>query len=152
MKVYPARDIRPFVMYCVNGKPSSSLLNRVHGLYGYIHFAIKLSCFFLIPSSPGQLYKLRSKRGTTVQVIETAAPHWRKLAYAFNLSSAAVKTIEMESFYQPVKACESALDKWMTADLTDQPVCWARVLQALRDAELTSLASDLERVLMEGIV
>ena len=23
---YPARDIRPFVMYCVNGKPSSSLL------------------------------------------------------------------------------------------------------------------------------
>ena len=26
MKVYPARDIRPFVMYCVNGKPRSSLL------------------------------------------------------------------------------------------------------------------------------
>ena len=26
MLVYPARDIRPFVMYCVNGKPRSSLL------------------------------------------------------------------------------------------------------------------------------
>ena len=26
MIVYPARDIRPFVMYCVNGKPRSSLL------------------------------------------------------------------------------------------------------------------------------
>ena len=26
MKVYPLRDIRPFVMYCVNGKPRSSLL------------------------------------------------------------------------------------------------------------------------------
>ena len=26
MKVYPPRDIRPFVMYCVNGKPRSSLL------------------------------------------------------------------------------------------------------------------------------
>ena len=26
MIVYPARDIPPFVMYCVNGKPSSSLL------------------------------------------------------------------------------------------------------------------------------
>ena len=26
MKVYPQRDIRPFVMYCVNGKPRSSLL------------------------------------------------------------------------------------------------------------------------------
>ena len=25
MIVYPARDIRPFVMYCVNGKPRSSL-------------------------------------------------------------------------------------------------------------------------------
>ena len=26
MIVYPARDIRPFVTYCVNGKPRSSLL------------------------------------------------------------------------------------------------------------------------------
>ena len=26
MKVYPPRDIRPFVMYCVNGKSRSSLL------------------------------------------------------------------------------------------------------------------------------
>ena len=26
MKVYLSRDIRPFVMYCVNGKPRSSLL------------------------------------------------------------------------------------------------------------------------------
>ena len=26
MIVYPARDIHPFVMYCVNGKPRSSLL------------------------------------------------------------------------------------------------------------------------------
>ena len=26
MKVYPPRDIRPFVMYCFNGKPRSSLL------------------------------------------------------------------------------------------------------------------------------
>ena len=26
MKVYPPRDIRPFVMYCVNEKPRSSLL------------------------------------------------------------------------------------------------------------------------------
>ena len=26
MKVYPPRDIRPFVMYCVNGKPRSFLL------------------------------------------------------------------------------------------------------------------------------
>ena len=26
MKVYSPRDIRPFVMYCVNGKPRSSLL------------------------------------------------------------------------------------------------------------------------------
>ena len=26
MKVYPPRDICPFVMYCVNGKPRSSLL------------------------------------------------------------------------------------------------------------------------------
>ena len=85
-------------------------------------------------------------------MIENAAPNWHKLAYTLNLSSAAVKTIEMGSFYQPVKACESALNQWMTAAPTGQPVCWASVLQVLRDVDLTTLASDLELVLMEGIV
>ena len=37
--VYPARDIRPFVMYCVNGKPRSSLLIRV-----YRHYDISIKC------------------------------------------------------------------------------------------------------------
>ena len=41
MKVYPPRDIRPFVMYCVNGKPRSSLLiestdSMIYSMYMYI--------------------------------------------------------------------------------------------------------------------
>ena len=84
-------------------------------------------------------------------MIETAAPSWRKLAHALNFSYAAVDAIEMGSFYQPVRACECALSRWLTEAPAGQPVCWASLLQVLRHADLTTLASDLELVLMEGI-
>ena len=84
-------------------------------------------------------------------MIETAAPSWRRLALALNFSSAAADAIEIGSFYQPVRACESSLSRWLTEAPTGQPVCWASLLQALRHADLTTLASDLELVLMEGI-
>ena len=39
MKVYPPRDIRPFVMYCVNGKPRSSLLiESTDSMIYYIYY------------------------------------------------------------------------------------------------------------------
>ena len=84
-------------------------------------------------------------------MIETAAPSWRRLAYALNLSSAAVTSIAQSCFLQAEPALESALNRWMTEAPTGQPVCWASLLQALRQADLTTLASDLELVLMEGI-
>ena len=84
-------------------------------------------------------------------MIETAAPRWRRLAYALNLSSAAVNSIAQSCFHQTEPACENALSRCMTEAPTGQPVCWASLLQALRHADLTTLASDLELVLMEGI-
>ena len=87
-------------------------------------------------------------------MIETAAPSWRRLAYALNLSSAVVQTIAESSLLRPDIAWENALSRWMTEAPTGQPyyiVCWASLLQALRHADLTTLASDLELVLMEGL-
>ena len=84
-------------------------------------------------------------------MIETAAPSWRRLAYSLNLSFAVVQTIAESSLLRPDVACECTLNRWMTEAPTGQPVCWASLLQALRHADLTTLASDLELVLMEGI-
>ena len=84
-------------------------------------------------------------------MIQTAAPSWRRLAYALNLSSAAVNSIVQSCFYQTEPACENVLNRWMTEASTGQPVCWASLLQALRHADLTTLASELELVLMEAI-
>ena len=84
-------------------------------------------------------------------MIGTASPSWRRLAYALNLSSAAVNSIAQSCFHQAEPACESALSRWMTEAPTGQSVCWANLLQALRHADLATLASDIELVLMEGI-
>ena len=84
-------------------------------------------------------------------MIETAAQSWRRVAYALNLSYAAVNSIAQSCFHQAEPACESTLSRWITEAPTGQPVCWASLLQALRHADLTTLASDLELVLMEGI-
>ena len=51
MIVYLARDIRPFVMYCVNGKPRSSLLiestDSMICIYYYLLLYIYIFIFFL---------------------------------------------------------------------------------------------------------
>ena len=48
--MYPARDIPPFVMYCVNGKPRSSLLieSTDSMIYNYIYMSVTL----LVPRRP----------------------------------------------------------------------------------------------------
>ena len=53
MIVYLARDIRPFVMYCVNGKPRSSLL--IESTDSMI-IAVELSVFCLVfKTQPGNI-------------------------------------------------------------------------------------------------
>ena len=49
MKVYPPRDIRPFVMYCVNGKPRSSLLiESTDSMILFIFIHVRMSvCHFV---------------------------------------------------------------------------------------------------------
>ena len=101
------------------------------------------------PSSPGELYTLKSRRGRTLHVIQSAAPSWRRLAHALGLSPPAVHSIEISSFYQTEGACETALCQWMSEAPAGQPVCWSTLLQALRDADLNSLATGLHLVLME---
>ena len=58
MIVYLARDIRPFVMYCINGKPRSSLL--IESTDSMIYFSVSVcnvqlpfgrsSCYFAVQS------------------------------------------------------------------------------------------------------
>ena len=120
----------------------------------YLLLSIYIVCSFPpdAPSSPGQLYTLKSRRGKTLHVIQSAAPSWRKLALALHLSPPAVESIEISSFYQTERACETSLCRWMSEAPTGQPVCWATLLQALRDADLNSLATDLQLVLIENAV
>ena len=50
----PIRDIRPFVMYCVNGKPRSSLLiestDSMIIIIHYLFFSSSLMTVLLVPS------------------------------------------------------------------------------------------------------
>ena len=108
-----------------------------------------LTCCSIFPLTPDQLYRLQGRSGHTVSVIQTAAPRWRRLAYSLHLPGAVVDSIELSSQFQAETACERALRHWMTT-ATRQPVVWGTLLQALRDADLNTLATDLEHVLREG--
>ena len=132
-------------------------------VYNYLYIKKLIKCVYLLlsiiivhsfppdaPCSPGQLYTLKSRRGRTLHVIKSAAPSWRRLAHALNLSTSAVDSIEISSFYQIERACETSLCRWISEAPAGQPVCWATLLQALRDADLNSLATDLQLVLMEN--
>lgn len=102
----------------------------------------------LFPPTPEQLYRLQGRNGHTVKVIETAAGSWQKLAYSLHIAEARVGIIEKESPQDPEKGCEKALCYWMNA-ATHKPVVWGTLVQALRDADLNTLATDIEEVLKD---
>ena len=121
------------------------------------HFLIPsyFPCSPPLPSSPpflppAQLYRLESRSGRTVQLIQTAAPDWRRLAYALHLTAPVVSSIHMDSLNQVELACERALCRWLSEG-SRQPVAWETLLLALREAGLLPLASSLELVLREGV-
>ena len=54
-----------------------------------------------------------------------------------------VDSIELSSQFQAEAACDRALHHWMST-ATRQPVVWGTLLQALRDADLNTPATNLE--------
>ena len=95
-------------------------------------------CNYIVGESPKlcelQLLKLASRR--ELRIIETVAPHWKKVAIALGFNQARIKTIEMGSHYQPEEACREIFSSWLNGAHDLKPVTWSSLIQCLKEAKL----------------
>lgn len=95
---------------------------------------------------------MKSKNQESVNVIETVASKWPRLAYALKIRDSKVQSIRKsyEGSNSAEEACEDALRYWMNA-ATKKPVNWKTLIEALEDIEHNTLAMNLKSVLTEGV-
>ena len=93
-----------------------------------------------------QLIQLKGA-GKTVHLIGHVSEHLDSLANALQLSPYLISTLTEES-NTPFDATLNVMVQWLGGE-GRRPVTWRTLLEALKEAHLHSLASDLEEVLGE---
>ena len=72
----------------------------------------------------------------------------RKMGTLLGIDPPTLQSIEISyTHYGHERICSEILNEWMTRGEGEYEVTWARLLQALRDAELTGIAKHLENAL-----
>ena len=81
----------------------------------------------------------------TVRVVETvSAKGWTELAYVLNFADSRVQIIKRNHRDDCMEACEEMLRVWLAEG---REVTWERLIVALKDAKLGTLADTLQELL-----
>ena len=96
-----------------------------------------------------QLMLLRSPSGKRVKIIQAIAAGWRHLGISlyFDETGRTLDRIAHEHPFDPEACCTAMLREWLEGR-GRQPATWATLIDLLKDADMTSLAQQLERMLL----
>ena len=99
-----------------------------------------------------RLYELDliRRNGKTVRVINRAAATWERVAIRLYFKGHEIKSIERNKHFQTGNACRAIFIEWLEGK-GRQPTTWETLIEALEEADLSELASDLKDTL-EAVV
>ena len=84
--------------------------------------------------------------GKTVRLIRTVATNWKTVAIILHFKYHYIDWIERANHYQEVSACRAMFSEWLDGK-GRRPTNWNTLIKALRETDLSEIASDLEYVL-----
>ena len=98
--------------------------------------------------SPPKLHQvdLIDGNGKTVKVIEQAAAKWERVATRLYFESHDICRIKKDNPLQSFEACQTVFIEWLNGK-GRKPISWETLIKALKEADLSKLAADLEVVL-----
>ena len=98
--------------------------------------------------SPPKLHQvdLIEGNGKTVKVIEQAAAKWERVATRLYFGSHDICRIKKDYPNQSFEACQTVFIEWLNGK-GRKPISWETLIKALKEADLSELAADLEVVL-----
>ena len=94
--------------------------------------------------------------GKTVRVISRASATWERVAIRLHFEGHEINCIQRDQHFQAGNACRTMLTEWLEGR-GHQPTTWETLIEALEEADLSELASDLKDVfgkygLREGVM
>ena len=84
--------------------------------------------------------------GNTVRVIDEVAAKWEKLAMRLYFKSHDMDRIRRDHHQDSTAACQTMFSEWLNGKGRG-PISWNTLIQALREAKMTLLASNLELII-----
>ena len=92
--------------------------------------------------SISELHSLTIPGPRKINVIETVATRWKRLALALSFESSVIDSID-SGYLDADRNCAFMLRKWLEQE--DTTVTWETLITALEKIEFTSLAEDLRK-------
>lgn len=84
--------------------------------------------------------------GHHFKIIQQVGVNWKKLAFALRFDYGVIKIIEGDARHMAEESCQEMFHRWLNEEAC-QPIMWARLIEALKDAEQGKLAKQLEQLL-----
>ena len=85
-----------------------------------------------------------------VRIIQTAASKWKRLATRLHFEPSDIDRIRSDHPGQCYYACWQVCREWLEG-VGRQPTSWTTLINALDEAELGEIATDLETIISRGI-
>ena len=89
-----------------------------------------------------ELFIFTGKSGKKYRILEEIAPIWEQFAFALGFEGHITEAVKRSNMFQVEDCCHSIVRQWIEGK-TGQPVTWYTFLQAMDDAGLTVLVTDL---------
>ena len=79
-----------------------------------------------------------------LKLVQRIGVDWKQLGLALEFDYDLIEIIERNSHYRIEESCYELLNRWLDGEAC-QPTTWARLIEALRDAEYSELAIQLKQ-------
>ena len=86
--------------------------------------------------------------GKTIRIFSSSAARWEKIATRLYFDGNTISAIRRDTQYQVEDACRMVFNVWLGGkEGLREPKTWATVVSVLREADLGTLAGELNSVL-----
>ena len=97
-------------------------------------------------------FKYKDNQGRTQRVFitEEIGTRWNRVGLSLNFTSSSIDSIDFTCRGDVVKCCNRLLTMWLEGhvqDVSQAPITWETLLEALRDSRLGQLAKNLTDLL-----
>ena len=84
--------------------------------------------------------------GRQLKVMQNVGVDWKLLGLNLQFDHSVLKAIEKNTHFITEDSCLELLGRWLNGEAC-QPITWARLIQALKDIEHSTIAIHLEKLL-----